>query len=232
MALSELGREAAARPRIERSIAEQPRNAYAAHALAHLHYENGETAAAISFLRSWLSDYPRDGSFRGHLSWHLALAHLEQGDVEEGFRLYASAFAADDYYGPALVKLLDAPSVSVACRARRPSTGSCALASSARVRAPGLPAPWRAVCRLAYRPHRRGCRRRHGRRGAHERAGDEHELSQDDIARDRHRRNRALLRAALTDLGFPPPVAARGARLGRGARRRRRVPGRSGIGTP
>jgi hypothetical protein len=65
----------------------------------HFHYENGETGAAIAFLRSWLHDYPRNGYFRGHLSWHLALAHLEQGDVEEGFRLYSDAFAVDDYPG-------------------------------------------------------------------------------------------------------------------------------------
>jgi tetratricopeptide (TPR) repeat protein len=110
MALSELGHQAAARPRIERSIADNPRNAAAAHAYAHFHYENGEPAAATSFLRSWLADYPKDGFFRGHLSWHLALAHLEQGDVEEGFRLYSDAFAADDYPAPPLIKLLDAPS--------------------------------------------------------------------------------------------------------------------------
>ena len=110
MALSELGHHAAARPRIERSMASYPRNATAAHALAHFHYENGETDAAIAFLRSWLEDYPRNGFFRGHLSWHLALAHLEQGDVEEGFRLYGDAFAVDDYPGAALIKLLDAPS--------------------------------------------------------------------------------------------------------------------------
>jgi tetratricopeptide (TPR) repeat protein len=110
MALSELGHQAAARPRIERSIAEHPRNATAAHAYAHFHYENGEPGAATAFLRAWLSDYPKDGFFRGHLSWHLALAHLEQGDAEEGFRLYSDAFAADDYPAPALIKLLDAPS--------------------------------------------------------------------------------------------------------------------------
>src|SRR5262249_54969598 len=110
MALSELGHRAAAQPRIERSMGEHPRNAYGAHALAHFHYENGETDAAILFLRSWLDSYPRDGAFRGHLSWHLALGHLEQGDVEEGFRLYDGAFAADEYHGPALMKLLDAPS--------------------------------------------------------------------------------------------------------------------------
>jgi tetratricopeptide (TPR) repeat protein len=85
MALSELGHHAAARPRIKRSMASYPRNATAAHALAHFHYENGETDAAIAFLRSWLEENPRNGFFRGHLSWHLALAHLEQGDVEEGF---------------------------------------------------------------------------------------------------------------------------------------------------
>lgn len=111
MALSELGHQAAARPLIERSIASNPHNASAAHALAHLHYENGDTNAAISFLQSWLADYPRDGFFRGHLSWHLALAHLEQGNIEEGFRLYTDEFAADDYHAaPALIKLLDAPS--------------------------------------------------------------------------------------------------------------------------
>jgi tetratricopeptide (TPR) repeat protein len=110
MALSELGHHAAARPLIERSIAEHPRNAYAAHALAHFHYETGEPAAAIAFLPSWLADYPRGGSLRGHLNWHLALAHLELGDAEEGLRLYTQAFAAEDYPGPALIKLLDAPS--------------------------------------------------------------------------------------------------------------------------
>jgi len=110
MALSELGHHAAARPRIERSIAEQPRNAYAAHALAHFHYETGERDAAVAFLKPWLADYPPQGVFRGHLSWHLALAHLERGELDEGLSLYHTAFAADDYHGPALVKLLDGPS--------------------------------------------------------------------------------------------------------------------------
>ena len=110
MALSELGHHAAARPRIERSIAEQPRNSYAAHALAHFHYETGERDAAIAFLKPWLADYPPHGVFRGHVSWHLALAHLERGELDEGLDLYHTGFAADDYHGPALVKLLDGPS--------------------------------------------------------------------------------------------------------------------------
>lgn len=110
MALSELGHHDAARPRIARSIAEQPRNAYAAHAMAHFLYETGEANAAVAFLKPWLAAYPPTGAFRGHLSWHLALAHLERGELDEGLDLYHQAFAADDYHGPALVKLLDGPS--------------------------------------------------------------------------------------------------------------------------
>ena len=110
MALSELGHQAAARPRIERSIAQNRHNASAAHALAHFYYENDEPSPAISFLRSWLRDYPREGFMHGHLHWHLALVHLQEGDFQEAERLYAEAFAADDYRGPAFIKMLDAPS--------------------------------------------------------------------------------------------------------------------------
>ncbi len=110
MALSELGHHAAARPLLERSIAEQPRNATAAHAYAHFLYETGDAGAATAFLRDWLAVYPRQGGLHGHLNWHLALVHLHQGDVATGLQLYTDAFAAETYYGPALVKLLDAPS--------------------------------------------------------------------------------------------------------------------------
>ena len=110
MALSELGHHAAARSRIERSLAAGPRNAYAAHSMAHLCYETDDAGAAIAFLGPWLADYPREGLMHGHLSWHLALMHLDQGRIEEGLHLFDAAFAADDYAGPPLVKMLDAPS--------------------------------------------------------------------------------------------------------------------------
>jgi hypothetical protein len=48
MALSELGHRAQARPRIECSIAAQPRNAYAAHSLTHLLYEKTMTPMRLS----------------------------------------------------------------------------------------------------------------------------------------------------------------------------------------
>ena len=110
MALSELGDHTAARPQIEHSLATQPRNAYAAHSLAHLQYETDDADTAIAFLGPWLADYPRDGGLYGHLHWHLALMHLSRGRVEEGLRLFDTAFASDDYRCPLLVKMLDAPS--------------------------------------------------------------------------------------------------------------------------
>lgn len=109
-ALSELGHQDAARPRIESSIAQCPRNASAAHTLAHFHYENGEPEAATSFLRSWLAEYPRTGALHGHLSRHLAAVRLHEGEFADASQLLDTGFAAEDHPGPALIKIFDAPS--------------------------------------------------------------------------------------------------------------------------
>ncbi len=110
MALSENGQHAAARPKIERSLAHDPTNPWAAHASAHLSYEQGEPNAARAFLASWLATYPRDGALYSHLNWHLALAHLEAGDAAAASRLFRNAFAPDVHTGPPRGKLNDAVS--------------------------------------------------------------------------------------------------------------------------
>lgn len=110
MALSELGHHAAAQPILDRSIAARAENAYIAHAMAHLLYETDAAETATSFLGGWLSDYPREGVLYGHLNWHLALVHLNEGRITEGFRLFDDAFGAEPYSGPPIVKMLDAPS--------------------------------------------------------------------------------------------------------------------------
>src|SRR3954470_6371931 len=71
IALSEDGRLADARAKIERSVALNPKNAHAAHGVAHVCYESGDANAGREFLSDWLATYPRDGAFYGHLSWHL-----------------------------------------------------------------------------------------------------------------------------------------------------------------
>jgi len=107
MAFSENGQRDAARPKIERSLAQNPRNPWAAHAQAHLCYEEGDPDAARAFLASWLPTYPRDAALYSHLSWHLALGHLEAGDAAAAFRLFRDAFALDVHSGPPRGKVND-----------------------------------------------------------------------------------------------------------------------------
>jgi tetratricopeptide (TPR) repeat protein len=99
MALSEDGQLAAARPKIERSVAMNPHNAHGAHGFAHVCYESGEPDTARAFLPSWLTTYPRDGFFYGHLSWHLSLCELQAGNWAEAARLYRDAMTIDRHSG-------------------------------------------------------------------------------------------------------------------------------------
>ncbi|MSO99789.1 MAG: tetratricopeptide repeat protein [Acetobacteraceae bacterium] len=110
MALSEDGQRDAARMKIERSISQNPHNAWVAHARTHLCYEDGDPAAARAFLASWLTTYPRDGLLYSHLSWHLALSDLEAGNEAEALRLYKEAFSLDVHSGAPRAKVTDAVS--------------------------------------------------------------------------------------------------------------------------
>ena len=110
MALSENGQRDAARPKIDRSLTQNPNNPWAAHARAHLCYEEGDPNAAHAFLASWLTTYPRNGLLYSHLSWHLALGDLEAGDAAAAFRLFREAFSPDVHSGPPRAKVNDAVS--------------------------------------------------------------------------------------------------------------------------
>src|SRR2546430_6127041 len=107
MALSENGQRDAAGPKIDRSLGQNPKNPWAAHARAHLCYEEGDPYAARTFLASWLTTYPRDGLLYSHLNWHLALGHLEAGDAAAAFALFKEAFAPDVHSGPSRGKVTD-----------------------------------------------------------------------------------------------------------------------------
>ena len=110
MAFSENGQREAARPKIDRSFAQNPKNPWAAHARAHLCYEEGDADAARVFLVSWLTTYPHNGLLFSHLSWHLALGELEGGNTAGALRLFREAFAPDVHSGPPRGKLNDAVS--------------------------------------------------------------------------------------------------------------------------
>jgi tetratricopeptide (TPR) repeat protein len=110
MALSENGQYDAARAKIDRSLAQNPHNPWAAHASAHLCYEAGDPSASRAFLASWLATHPRSGPLHSHLSWHLALVDLEAGDSATASRLFRETFSPDVHSGPPRGKLNDAVS--------------------------------------------------------------------------------------------------------------------------
>ena len=99
MALSEDGQLAAARTKIERSVAANPNNAHGAHGFAHVCYESGEADTARAYLSSWLATYPRDGFFHGHLNWHLSLCEIQAGNWTEASLVYQDAIALDRHSG-------------------------------------------------------------------------------------------------------------------------------------
>lgn len=99
IALGEDGRVAEARPKIERSVMLNRKNAHCAHGVAHVCYESGDGDGGRDFLSSWLANYPRDGSFHGHLSWHLALIELDAGNWTSAQQLYRDAIAPDRHPG-------------------------------------------------------------------------------------------------------------------------------------
>jgi tetratricopeptide (TPR) repeat protein len=78
----------------ERAMASNPRDAWAVHAMAHVHYERGDNARGIAALPPKIHPCDHLGYFRNHLLWHLALMHLADGSYDRVRRLFASVFGA------------------------------------------------------------------------------------------------------------------------------------------
>lgn len=108
-ALEEMGRLDEALDIIERSMAANPANAHGAHIKAHVLYERGEDAAGLAWLDSWLPDYPKAGLMHCHISWHVAMFALVQGDSARAWEMYREHVHPGGAWGPALNVATDAP---------------------------------------------------------------------------------------------------------------------------
>ncbi len=91
-ALEENRRFDEALPLAERALTLNPRDAWAVHAIAHVHYERGDNRRGIEALPPRIHPCDHLGYFKNHLLWHLALLHLAEGDYERGARLFESVF--------------------------------------------------------------------------------------------------------------------------------------------
>ena len=89
----ELDRYDDSRRYAERSLERYPRNANAAHSMSHVFFETADHAGGAGFLDPWLADYDRAAPFLCHLSWHLALFELNQGNERRVLELYERAIS-------------------------------------------------------------------------------------------------------------------------------------------
>lgn len=108
--LVEIGRLDEARRAIERSLQLHPRNAHGAHVNAHVLYECGEDAAGLAYLQRWMPEYPRAAQLHCHLSWHVALWHLEAGNLDAARRVYAEDVRPGGSWGPPINTVSDSAS--------------------------------------------------------------------------------------------------------------------------
>lgn len=103
----EAGQVGPAAASIEASLAGNPRNGNGAHYRSHLYYENGETEAGLAYLKDWLRGYDRAGLLHCHLSWHVALWSLANGDVAAMWALVDGDIAPGASASPPLNVLTD-----------------------------------------------------------------------------------------------------------------------------
>lgn len=86
--LEECNEFARAEATAERALAQQPRDAWAIHALAHCAEMQGRSAEGIHLYRSRQPDWAENSTFAIHNWWHLALFYIDLGDVDAALGIY------------------------------------------------------------------------------------------------------------------------------------------------
>jgi len=114
-ASTEAGDPARGRRLVERSLSLHPRNAHAAHAFAHVFYEEGDSEGGAAFVGGWLPDYARASQLHCHLSWHLALFELGRGRVNQASSIYEDSIRPAVSLSAALGTLADCASFLWRC---------------------------------------------------------------------------------------------------------------------
>ena len=83
---TEAGEHAVARALAERALATRPENAPAAHAMAHALLETGAAGEGRGWLGGWLLEWGQASTQLCHLTWHLALLELADGESDAAAR--------------------------------------------------------------------------------------------------------------------------------------------------
>lgn len=73
----------------EASLRQYPRNAHAAHNLAHIALETLDVHAGAAFLDEWMAGYDRRASFHCHMAWHQAMFALHEGRYAQALDIFS-----------------------------------------------------------------------------------------------------------------------------------------------
>lgn len=104
--LEENGQYGAAEDTGLEAVALEPRDAWAVHAVAHVHEMRGDTAKGIHWLRDTAAGWMPENGFAYHNWWHLALLHLDRGEIAEVLALYDTKIRPTDT--PVMMEWIDA----------------------------------------------------------------------------------------------------------------------------
>ncbi len=128
-------------PLIERALELAPRNAHAAHAFAHVLYEQGVDEPGAAFVEGWMAGYARAAPLHCHISWHQALFELGRGRPDRALAVYEASIRPGSSLGPPFSTVVDSASLlwrrELAGAARRPEAWS-AVAAHARASFPAV----------------------------------------------------------------------------------------------
>jgi len=86
--LEEAGHYAEAERAGRRAIELEPRDAWAQHAVAHVMEMQGRQRDGIAWMRKNSDHWSRDSFFAVHNWWHLALYHLDLGEIDDVLELF------------------------------------------------------------------------------------------------------------------------------------------------
>ena len=119
------------------AVALDPRDAWAVHAVAHVHEMRGDVERGVPWLRDSAHDWAPENGFAYHNWWHLALLHLDRGDATSAIAMYDTKVRPERRRGgdPGMDRCLR-PALAAASgrrRHRQPLRKACRAAGSARI---------------------------------------------------------------------------------------------------
>ena len=137
----EMDRLSDARRLVERSLQLRRGGGQAAHAMSHVFFEEHDVDGGADWLGDWLDEFPHQGGFHRHLTWHRALFLLAQGRHSDAMALHdGSIRPGADAEGDALGEIADAASLLWRCGLHQTVNGNGATAATL---------PWSPIAELA-----------------------------------------------------------------------------------